>query len=76
MEVTIEYTYKSKHLETQLTLSNTEVKEMIDICDEEIEQYIRERCLDKCLPNEKYIALEHKEMAKYQKNKKVTIIKS
>mgnify|MGYP003628085206 CR=1 FL=1 len=74
IQITIEYTFKGQHLKvTQTTSDESRVNRWTMICEEQIQQHIRESLMDLCLGWEKTMELEHKELAKFDKKKKITI---
>ena len=76
IEITIEYTFKGQCIKvTETTSKEDMVDTYTDIAEEEIKQHITEYFLDQCLGWEKAMELEQKEFARYDKNKKITILK-
>ena len=76
IQVTIEYTFKGERLKTKMEASSeSRVKTCVEICEEQIQQHIRECFLDQCVGWEKSMELEEKEFAKFDKKKKITILK-
>ncbi len=76
IQVTIEYTFKGQRLESIYSTSDESmVDSYIEIGEEEIQQHIREYFLDECVGWEKSMELEGKELNKFEKNKKITILR-
>ena len=76
IQITIEYTFKGERLQARMEASSeSRVKTCVEICEEQIQQHIREYFLDQCVGWEKSTELEHKEFAKFDKKKKITILK-
>ena len=74
IQITIEYTFKGERLQARMeTSSESSVKTFVEICEEQIQQHIREYFLDQCVGWERSMELEHKEFAKFDKKKKITI---
>jgi hypothetical protein len=74
--ITVSYRFKGKNLvSTKTTSDESYTPQYIEICEEEIEQNIRESILDECLGWEKAQNKEHKILADFEKNKVIQITK-
>ena len=74
IQVKVEYTFKGKRIKaTETTSDESMVNTYIDLLEEDIRQHITEHFLDQCVGWEKAMELEHKELDKFDKKKKITI---
>ena len=73
-KIKVSYRFKGKNLVSiHTTTDKSFIPDCVEICEEEIEQYIRESILDQCVGWEKAQEKEHKALADFKNNKIIQI---